>query len=84
VVVGRSQRAISALSSTRFLQPTQKSRKIQVLMPELFCCRNLGDGFGSIINALMSALENLNGSIPTLCQMRAILAVTQSLRESYF
>ncbi len=33
-------------------------QRFQALLPELFCCRNLGDGFGTIINALFHAMNH--------------------------
>ena len=34
---------------------------MQGLLPELFCCRSLGDGFGIVVNGLMCAFQNLAG-----------------------
>jgi hypothetical protein len=33
-------------------------QRFQALLPELFCCRNIGDGFGTIINALYHAMNH--------------------------
>lgn len=36
-------------------------QKVQALLPELFCCRSLGDGYGIVVNALMCGFQNLAG-----------------------
>lgn len=34
--------------------------RLKVLLPELFCCREIGDGFGAVVNALYNALKTWN------------------------
>lgn len=36
--------------------------RLQALLPELFCCRTIGDGFGAIINAVYHAIINMKGT----------------------
>jgi hypothetical protein len=36
-------------------------QKIHLLLPELFCCRELGDGFGLIVMGLYHAHDSLDG-----------------------
>lgn len=48
------------------------TQHFQALLPELFCCRSLGDSFATVINALFHGLKNLNGlpiAEPQLIQM---------------
>jgi len=59
-------------------------QKLQVLLPELFCCRGLGDGFGTIINSFMSAFEVLAGNMPDVTQIGAMNRVLQLLKEKPF
>jgi hypothetical protein len=59
-------------------------QKLQVLLPELFCCRRLGDGFGTIINSFMSAFEVLAGATPDVNQVRAMNRVLQVLMDKPF
>ena len=33
-------------------------QQLRMLLPELFCCRTLGDGFASVINAVHYSIEN--------------------------
>ena len=66
------------------LQADTEMQKLQVLLPELFCCRSLGDGFGTIINALMSAFEGLGGDIPNAAQIVAMRRMLELLSEKPF
>jgi hypothetical protein len=84
LAVGRSRRALDASSSGNVLAADTEMQKLQVLLPELFCCRALGDGFGTIINAFISAFEALAGQTPDLNQIRAMTRVLQLLKEKPF
>src|SRR5690349_17303707 len=46
------------LESGDFIASDAAMMKLRLILPELFCCRRLGDGFGAVINALMSSFEN--------------------------
>ncbi len=70
--IRRSQRAIQYLAEGDQLGADTEIQKVQVLLPELFCCRSLGDGFGTTVNALLSAFEALNGTTPNRDQVCAI------------
>lgn len=48
---------------------------------ELFNCRRLGDGFATLVNALLCALENLGGSALTLPQISAIGRIVEMIRS---
>jgi len=54
------------------------------LLPELFCCRSVGDGFGSIVNAVQQAAANQQGVPMDRKQMEALLSVLRSLRQGPF
>lgn len=84
LAVGRSKRALDAIAADNALVADTEIQKLQVLLPELFCCRALGDGFGTIINSFMSAFEALAGNTPDLDQIRAINRVLQLLKEKPF
>lgn len=43
-----------------------------VRLRELFCLREIGDGFATVANALLSAVENLPGGMATMEQLHAI------------
>jgi hypothetical protein len=85
LAIGRTKRALDALSqSDDILAADIEIQKIQVLLPELFCCRELGDGFGTIVNAFMSAFEVLQGDTLSAAQLRMLAQVFQLLREQPF
>jgi hypothetical protein len=54
---------------------------VRVLLPELFCCRAIGDGFAEIINAIQSAFENLGGGMFSAGQVEAILKALIATRN---
>jgi len=84
LAVGRSKRALDAIAADNALVADTEIQKVQVLLPELFCCRTLGDGFGTIVNSFMSAFEALAGDTPDVDQIRAINRVLQVLKEKPF
>ncbi len=46
--------------------------RLQALLPELFCCRSISDGFGSIISAVYQSLANMQGAFVNAGQLQAI------------
>jgi hypothetical protein len=59
-------------------------QRFQALLPELFCCRSLGDSFATVINALFHGLKNLNGLPATETQIAQMLNSTRVLRKRPF
>jgi hypothetical protein len=84
IATGRCKRALDAIATNDMLAADIEIQKIQVVLPELFCCRVLGDGFGTIVNALMSAFETLSGNTPDVIQIRTMNQVLQLLKEKPF
>lgn len=84
LAIGRTKHALNAAAADNVVGADTQIQKLQVLLPELFCCRRLGDGFGTIINSLMSAFEALSGNTPDVRQIRAMTAVLQVLKEKPF
>jgi len=62
-----------AISSDDALQ------RFQALLPELFCCRDLGDGFGVIVSSTYHALRNLFGTPLNENQLRTVRSIVQRL-----
>jgi hypothetical protein len=81
LAIGRSQRSINAEDP---MEADIEIQKIQMLLPELFCCRALGDGFGTIINALVYVFENANGMTFERSQIAILKRVFQGLRDKPF
>jgi hypothetical protein len=53
-------------------------------LPELFCCRSLGDSFATVVNALFHGLKNLNGLPIREAQITQILNSIRVLRRRPF
>ncbi|HME35864.1 MAG TPA: hypothetical protein VKF84_11545 [Candidatus Sulfotelmatobacter sp.] len=79
-----SKRALDAIASRDVLIADLEMQKLQMLLPELFCCRALGDGFGTLVNSLMSAFEGLAGETPNTDQMRMMSRVLRLLSDKPF
>jgi hypothetical protein len=83
--------AIRALEGARdtirsgdLLQSDQHVHAVQVLLPELFRCRTIGDGFAATINALEIALVNQHGEPLTEKEIGSSLRALKELRSHPF
>jgi hypothetical protein len=63
-----------AMDSDRFVQ------RAQLLLPKLFACRSIGDGFGLIINSLHFAFTNLHGTPLNSDQLNVVWRTLRELR----
>jgi len=84
VAIGRCEHALAHLKDGQKMKADTEIQKLQVLLPELFCCRSLGDGFGTLVAALSSGLEALNGDTPNQHQIQAFKRVLTLLWEKPF
>jgi hypothetical protein len=84
LAVKRTERALRAMNDADEIAADIEVQKAQVLLPELFCCRSLGDGFGGVVNGLLSAFESLEGSPPNVLQLRTLNGVLSVLRDKPF
>lgn len=57
---------------------------VEILMPELFCCRALGDSYGVVVGTVMSALRNRGGEPLTTLQVRTLWLTLKTLRSHPF
>ncbi|MFN0169513.1 MAG: hypothetical protein ACKV22_24085 [Bryobacteraceae bacterium] len=53
--------ALAAVRRGQVIESDDAIQRFQSLLPELFCCRQLGDGFGAVINALKFVFNNRRG-----------------------
>ena len=83
LAVGRCQRAIGAVAEDPMGADTE-IQKVQMLLPELFCCRALGDGFGTVVNALICVFQNTDGNILERNQIKILESVFKELRDQPF
>jgi hypothetical protein len=83
LAIGRCKHALDALADDPMTADIA-IQKIQMSLPELFCCRVLGDGFGTIVNALICALQNTDGNTLDQNQIRTLERVFKELRDKPF
>ncbi len=55
--------------------------RVQLILPKLFACRSIGDGFGVVINSVHFAFTNLRGTPLTPNQLNAVWRVLRELRD---
>jgi len=72
--------AISFFIENDMFSSDDEVQKLQVLLPELFCCRDLGDGFGAIINSIFNALKNYSGKPLNQKQLQRINKLLKRIR----
>lgn len=56
-------------------------QQVQALLPELFCLRSIGDGYGAVVNALIIIFDNQAGRPLAMEQLRAVRAALHTLRS---
>jgi len=59
-------------------------QRLRGLLPELFCCRALGDGFGAAVNAVHYSLANRRGLPLDASQIRAVGGALRLIRKKPF
>ena len=59
-------------------------QQVKALLPELFCCRTIGDGFGASISALFHGIENHGSQGYDENQLISIRFMVQKLAEEPF
>ena len=75
-----AERALEAAKEGDELGADDATYAIKPLLPELFCCRQLGEGFGLIVSGLLSAFQNLSGQAMNVDQIKAVAACIRWLR----
>ncbi len=76
--------SLEALKRGELISSDESMQRLQALLPELFYCRDLGDGFGAIVNALKFSFENAHGTPFSEGQIRLIGQVFERLRQEPF
>lgn len=71
--------AINMIIEKDLISSDDLIQRFQALIPELFCCRSLGDGFGVILVSLHNSLKNLQGVPASLEQLNVIKKVTSRI-----
>ncbi len=78
------ERARDALVANDLLQSDHFVHTVELLLPDLFRCRSIGDGYAAIINALEIARVNSNGQPLTASQVVVFLRALKELRTHPF
>jgi hypothetical protein len=73
--IARSMVAVNPIEADRSLQ------RFRLLLPELFSCRIIGDGFALIISTLEFAFGNLQERLPTADQISVMWRTLRELRS---
>ena len=55
------EEALAAHRENQLIVADDAMQNVHALLPELFCFRTLGDGFGMVVNGLLCAFQNLGG-----------------------
>jgi hypothetical protein len=76
--------AINMIIENKLMISDDAIQRFQALLPELFCCRTLGDGFGAIISAIYNALKNLDGLPANLEQLKVIKKIVTRIQTEPF
>nr|WP_320192249.1 hypothetical protein [uncultured Desulfobacter sp.] len=57
-VVDRIDEAREATQNTSIIDSDNAMLHVRAILPELFCCRSIGDGFAAIVNAVYHSIMN--------------------------
>lgn len=76
--------AVAMFAEDDVLSSDDALQRFQALLPELFCCRDLGDGFGAIVSAIYHVLKNLEGNPLNPNQLQAIRNIVRRLSTEPF
>ena len=80
----RITQATEQIKSQNLVAADDAIQRLQASLPELFCCRILGDGFGAVINAVLLSLQNTEGGGWNEKQIDAIGRALRSVRNEPF
>jgi hypothetical protein len=80
----RLENAIRAKEEEDEFVSDDQLNHVVILLRELFCCRDIGDGFGAVVNAALAGLENLEGKPATVHQMTQLMRRLESIRVEPF
>jgi hypothetical protein len=89
--IGLLADAIELLSKARIaaqkshsVEADRFTQRFEAILPDLFRCRRVGDGYGVIINSLHFAAINKNGEPFSLDELTTVWRILKELRNSPF
>jgi hypothetical protein len=84
VATERLDEALAATRRRETIAADDALQHFQAMLPELFCLRGLGDGYGMVINALMSAFESTEGTPLSEPQLLAVTRLVKKIHSEPF
>lgn len=82
--IGYIDEALDAEKQARYVAADDAMLHFEGLLPHLFCCRSLGDGFGIIINSITIAIQNRRGEPLERNQIKKIRHSIELLKREPF
>lgn len=76
--------ALSEFDEQNFLPADDYLQRFYMILPELYCCRSVGEGFANIIQCCFHGLKNLEGMPPSRDQAQVLNLSIRSLLDELF
>ena len=76
--------ALFEFRKDNFIASDKAIIQLQLLLPELFCCRELSESFGAIINSVQNALSNNRGQPLSESKILALQKILTYVRNEPF
>jgi hypothetical protein len=76
-----TQVAVRTLDAGDLIRSDDAMLHVHSLLPELFCCRRLGEGFAAIMNAILSSFEGCGGVPMEKAQLEAVCRALVGIRS---
>ena len=76
--------ALDSMDSDDAISADQAVQRAQALLPELFCLRRIGDGFGLVISAVDSAISNKQGLPLSRDEVASLKRALSEIKERPF
>jgi hypothetical protein len=74
------EEATDHLNGDRPFHSDDAIQRVLAVLPELFCCRSISDGFGAIINAVYHGIVNMRGEPLEFVRIKAAKSAIRRLR----
>jgi hypothetical protein len=82
--ITRLEQARTAFNSENGISADRHLQRFQLMLPDLFSYRRIGDGYAAIINSLHFAFVNLRGQLLNFEQITTIWRVLKEIRTRPF
>ena len=82
--LGNIDEALELLSDGDKVGADDAMQHYQVLLPQLFACRSIGEGFALVTSSLQNAVSHLRGEPMNEAQIRSVRATLVALRSEPF